>query len=84
MNAKPLPKWIMQRYALLWDSFRTKEFTFEEISHVLNEDESLIRVVVFNLKRYGWLIDKTPSLSKKRIYQLKNPEVALKDMLAFA
>ena len=83
MSVKPLPKWIMQRYALLWENFKTKEFTYKESSRILNEkDERVIGVVLFYLKKYGWLTVRShPLNSRIRTYQLKSWEVALKEML---
>ena len=36
--AKPLPKWVMQRYAKLWNKFTDDEMTYEEIEKTLKMD----------------------------------------------
>jgi len=78
----PLPKWVMQRYSLLWKAFKTKEFEYDEASKVLKEkEERLVSVVLSELKKHGWLTLKIhPEDSRKRIYQLKKPEEAIKEM----
>jgi len=83
MTVKPLPRWAMQRYAKLWDRFKSKEFEYEEASDVLKEkDPNLVSVVLSYLRKYGWLTIKLhPVDTRKRIYQLKSPEQATKGML---
>ena len=82
MKVKPLPKWAMQRYAQLWKKLGPKEFTYEQASKVLGESDNLVSVTLSYLKKYGWLVIKLHPLdSRKRIYQLTNPEVAVKGML---
>ncbi len=83
MTVKPLPKWAMQRYAKLWGRFKTKEFIYEEASDVLKEkDPNLVSVVLSYLRKFGWITIKLhPIDTRKRIYKLKNPEKAVKEML---
>jgi len=83
MLVKPLPSWTMQRYAKLWSSFKSKEFTHEQASKILKEkDPNLVSVILSYLRKYGWLSTKLhPIDTRKRIYQLKSPEQATKDML---
>jgi hypothetical protein len=77
-----LPKWVMQRYSLLWKAFKTKEFGYDEASKILKEkEERLVSVVLSELKRHGWLTLKIhPKDSRKRIYQLKTPEEAVNEL----
>jgi len=77
-----LPKWVMQRYSLLWKAFKTKEFEYDEASKVLKEkEERLVSVVLSELKKHGWLTLKIhPEDSRKRIYQLKSPEEATEEL----
>jgi len=79
---KPLPKWLMERYSLLWKKFKEKEFDHNEAASVLNEKkERLVSVVLSDLKRHGWLtISLHPEDSRKRIYKLKNPESAIEEI----
>jgi len=80
---KALPKWIMNRYALLWNSFKDKEFDHNEACKILKEKKDrLVSVILSELKRHGWLTIKLhPEDSRKRIYKLKSPEEATKEMI---
>lgn len=77
-----LPKWVIQRYSLLWKAFKTKEFGYDEASKILKEkEERLVSVVLSELKKHGWLTLKIhPEDSRKRIYQLKSPEEATEEL----
>jgi len=54
-----------------------------EARKVLKEKKDrLVSVILSELKRHGWLTIKLhPEDSRKRIYQLKNPEEATKEMI---
>lgn len=82
MATQPLPKWLMLRYAKLWKNFGDKEFEFEDALQILNEkDENTVSVTLSQLRKHGWLLAKLhPYDSRKRIYQLKNPEEAIRNM----
>ena len=83
MSTRPLPKWAMLHYAKLWRKFKDREFTFEQASKTLKLDENLISVTLSYFKKFGWLaIYLHPTDSRKRIYKLTRPEVAVKDMFA--
>jgi len=78
---KPLARWVMQRYSLLWNIFGKKEFEYEEAVKVLKRDR-LTSLVLSELKKHGWLTIKLhPEDSRKRIYRLKSPEDATKEMI---
>ena len=75
---KPLPKWIMRKYAQLWKKFRDTEFEHSETEEILEENAS---VIISFLKKNGWLsIRLNPEDSRKRFYMLKNPEQAIGEM----
>lgn len=77
----PLAKWIMKRYSILWNKFKNKEFTHEEASGAL-KDKKMISVILSDLKKAGWITVKLhPEDSRKRIYRLKSPEEATKEMI---
>jgi hypothetical protein len=82
MVVKALPKWAMERYAKLWNKFKDKEFEYEDVVKTLKEkNEKIISVFLSYLKKYGWLTIKLhPEDSRKRIYQLKNPEKAIHEI----
>lgn len=78
---EPLPKWIQVRYAKLWNKFKDKEFTLEQAEKVLKNKKG-INVFFSDLRKAGWLdvsIDKEDT--RKRAYKLKNPEMAIKEMV---
>jgi len=78
---QPLPKWIMRRYAILWEKFRDKEFNYEKAVSFLKENQERVSVMLSDLKKYGWLkVNLDPRDSRKRIYKLKPLEKAVKEM----
>ena len=72
----------MERYSLLWREFKDKDFDHDKASKILKEEkDGLVSAVLSDLKKHGWLTIKLhPNDSRKRIYTLKNPEDAVKEM----
>lgn len=80
----PLPRWLMKRYSLLWSKVNDKSFDYKTVKNILNEKEEIITVVLSELKKYGWLeVAKNPRDSRKKIYHLKQPERAVKEIAKF-
>lgn len=79
---QPLPRWIMKRYSILWNKFKNKEFTHKQAIEVLKEkDERVVSLFLSDLKKYGWLeVRLDPEDSRIRLYKLKNPEEATKEI----
>jgi DNA-binding PadR family transcriptional regulator len=79
---KPLPKWVMIRYAKLWNRFKDKEMTGEQIRKTLNEDNhKLINVFLSDLAKSGWLKIRLDETNRtKHIYQLVSPEQAVREI----
>ena len=79
---KPLPKWLMERYSILWKKFKESEFEHDEASKILKEEkDGLVSAVLSELKKHSWLtISLHPDDSRKRIYKLKSPEEVVKEM----
>lgn len=79
---KPLPKWVTQRYSLLWKTFNKRDFNYSEASQILKEkNEALVSIVISEMKKHGWLAVKLdPEDSRKRIYTLKSPEEAISEI----
>ena len=79
---EPLPRWIMKRYSTLWNKFGSKEFTHKQATEALKEkDGRVVSLCISDLKKYGWLKAKFDSQdSRIRIYKLKGPEEAVKEM----
>jgi hypothetical protein len=76
---EPLPKWIQTRYAELWKKFGEKEFTFEQATKVL--DKKGINVFFSDLRKAGWIsVQLSEKDTRKRVYRLKKPEEAIKEL----
>lgn len=79
---EPLPKWIQTRYSILWNKFKDREFSFEQAEKTLAK-KSGINVFLSDLRKAGWLDASLSSKDiRKRVYRLKNPEQAVKEMVA--
>ena len=76
VNRIAMPKWIQQRYAVLWSIKRDKSFNHVEAMKILGEKESiLISVFISELKKAGWIESQlNPDDARKRLYSLKSPE----------
>ncbi len=69
-----LPKWILRRAKILWNSFESKKFTFVEAEKVLNDDDSrMVAVILSELKRAGWLNTASDTDNpRKKLYSFKH------------
>ena len=51
---EPLPKWIMRRYAKLWNAFSNRNFNFEKASNTLKEkDQRIIAIILSELDKFA-------------------------------
>jgi hypothetical protein len=76
----PLPKWIQKRYAVLWNKHKDKELSYEDIKSSL-EDKSGLNVFLSELRKAGWLeVKLSPEDNRKRVYKLKEPNKAMKEI----
>ena len=84
MKTRPVPKWIMQRYAMLWHKFKEKEFTYKEVSKLFTKDsDNLRRALISQLRINGWLsVELNSKDSRKRSFKLKSPEEAIEGMFS--
>ena len=71
----PIPKWVWKRYAVIWQKFKDKPFTFEQAQKELKHlDRNLISVMFNELKNAGWIaVNLGEGDSRKRVYNLLNP-----------
>ena len=70
----------MQCYSALWNKFKDNEFNHEEAFKTLNKDK-MLSIVLSELRQAGWLEMKlSPEDARKRIYKLKSPDQAVKEM----
>ncbi len=79
----PLPKWLMLRYSVLWNNFWDNEFTFEQAEQILKKEklDKLLNIALSKLRLAGWLeVKLDPADARKRIYKLKSPEQAVREM----
>lgn len=77
-----LPGWLTNRYSVLWKEYKDSQFSFKEAQQILGEtNPKTLSVVLSDLKRHGWLKAKLdPKDSRKRLYQLKPPQVAVEEI----
>ena len=74
---KLLPKWIMERYIVLWRNFSDKPFAREDVARLLKnlkkpDDGSVINLLLSELRKAGWLkVEFDQSDTRKRVYTLK-------------
>lgn len=77
--ARPLPKWVMQRYSKLWQKCHEKEFEHGQAVQTLGQKHASI--ILSYMKKNGWLaVTLHPDDSRKRLYTLKSPEKAVEEM----
>lgn len=71
-----LPKWIIRRAKVLWNSFESRQFTFSEAEKALEGDDSrMVAVVLSELKRSGWLnVRADPDNPRKKRYRFAHPD----------
>lgn len=83
MKTRPVPKWIMQCYALLWHKFKEKEFTYEEVfKSFIKDSDNMRRALISQIRVNGWLtVQLDFKDSRKRSFKLKSPEGAVSDMI---
>lgn len=68
-------KWLLIRYAKLWNNLSKKKFGFKEAVDILDEDSKKVGAVLSQLYERGWVTrKKNPNDQRKRIYSLKTPE----------
>lgn len=79
---KTLPQWIQKRYAILWNKFKEKDFTYDQAVKALKNNDKGINMFFSDLRKAGWLeVSLSDKDTRKRVYKLKNPLVALKEMV---
>lgn len=72
----PISKWLMKRYAILWEKYGENKIDFTKISRILKEkDDKTISVILSELNRSNWIIvEKSEKDKRKSLYKLKKPE----------
>ena len=79
---QPLPKWLMQRYAKLWLTFRENQFEYQQAKKARSEkNDKLLLVVISDLKKHGWLaVEQNPEDKRKSVYSLTSPNKAVEEI----
>ena len=76
-----LPKWVMVRYSKLWNEFKDKEFTFDKAVKVLKDKDAVVSVFLSDLRKAGGIqVNLSQKDLRQRVYKLKSPAEAIKDM----
>lgn len=83
-----LPDWINKRYEILWQSFQSSSFRFEEAAAVLSKKikdaKGEVNVILSELRKEGVLTAEfDPADARKRIYKLKSKKEIISDKLSF-
>ena len=83
-----LPDWINKRYEILWQSFQSSQFRFEEAATVLSKKikdaKDEVNVILSELRKAGMLTAEfDPTDARKRIYKLKSKKEMISDKLSF-
>ncbi|MGI0141563.1 MAG: hypothetical protein ACREBF_02850 [Candidatus Micrarchaeales archaeon] len=79
---RPLQKWVLKRYKLLWDKFKDTQFDFQEAKETTNDKTEIVSLILSELRRKGRLgtkLDKKKA--NRRLYKLKPFDAYLKDVI---
>jgi len=81
---KAIPKWVMQRYSVLYKKFRCGQtFTREDATKVIKEsglkpEEKLTNTFFSELSERGWVkAERDKKDKRKKIFKLMNPIEAI-------
>jgi len=78
---KPLPRWLQQRYAILWDRLGVTPFDFDTAKKILKDNSGSLNVALSELRKLGWVkVEFDPNDARKRIYKLEPLEKAYKEL----
>jgi type I restriction enzyme M protein len=82
------PRWLKNKYDLLWNEFGEQPFTFEEATHVFekNQDNKKdVPVFLSKLRKSGSLtVEMDPLDARRRIYSLKSQQEMINDLLTLS
>jgi hypothetical protein len=76
---KLLPKWLMKRYLVLLDDFKTDDFDFNQAEKKLDkigDDKRMVGLFLSDLRKAGWLdVEFDKKDARRRVYRLKDYKV---------
>ena len=77
-----IPKWEMRAYAKLWNKFGNKTFYHDDVCKLLDQKKEVVSTLFYDLRKAGWLkVGLSSEDTRKRIYRLKAPEQAIKEII---
>lgn len=80
-ETEPLPKWMMRKYALLYNEVGEKKFTTDNAIKLMKEDKQIILVLLSRLRKAGWLeVYMNEKDARRKLYSLKPIHEILKRM----
>lgn len=69
--ADPIPKYLQKNVALLYEHFKTGDFTFQEAVTTLNKEIRYTGQILSHLDKAGWISIRNDKLDqRKKIYQI--------------
>lgn len=78
---KPLPRWLQQRYAILWKKLGENPFDFDTARKTLKDNSGSLNVALSQMRKEGWLkVEFDPEDARKRIYKLVQLEKAYEEL----
>ena len=78
---KPLPRWLQQRYAILWGRLGKKSFDFDTAKKILGDNSGSLNVALSELRKLGWVkVEFDLKDARKRVYKLTELKYAYKEM----
>ena len=79
---KYLPKWLLEKYSILWRKFHTAIFDFKAATEALGyKDKRYSSKVLSQLSKAQWLyIDRDPIDRRKKIYKLRSPNEVMEQL----
>ena len=81
-----LPKWLEEKYDLLWDKFEDREFRSTEALEILGKehliDEKSLSAAISEMRKKGWIeTRKDPADERRSIYMLRPKSEIIQDYL---
>ena len=79
--ANPIGKWLVRRYALLWQKYQNTTFDFEQARGLLKDRKDVLSKALNELRQAGWLdVSLDPKNARKRLYGLREPLKVVQDV----
>ena len=84
--ANHIPKWVMERYSVLWKKYGSEEMSYDQIEKTLKiDDKNTIGVFLNELRKAGWIeVNLSKDDMRKRVYILRMPEKVMEEMIVNA